>query len=396
MDRLTWYGMTRMPRLRGVFLLVAGGGLAGLAWASCCSSQPSVLRAASVPLPPAPAPLSRPTDGTHAHGESAPMVSSGSRDTDAGYQITELGTLGGSFSAAYGIDRAGRVLGQSRITGTTYHAFTYAEGRLTDLGTLPGGDYSTARAGNAAGDVVGLSFRPDRAPRAFLYRVGTMQDLGTLGGSSSEAYGINDAGQVVGIADLAAYAGSHAFLWSAAGMRDLGTLGGRDSQAFAINAAGDVVGASTTSSWYRRAFLYRGATMRDLGTLGGPESLARDINDVGCVVGEADTPDGAQHAFLLVRPGAAMKDLGTLGGRFSEAHGINADGDVVGHAQTARGTQHAFLYAGGVLRDLNHLLPKASGWLLDEAWDISDDGCIVGAGVLRGRRRAFLLSPHAP
>jgi probable HAF family extracellular repeat protein len=79
---------------------------------------------------------------------------------------------------------------------------------VKDLGTL-GGNYSSALGINDAGQVVGFASISSNSARAFLYdRSATpkMQDLGTLGGNcsypisciESSAWGINDAGQVVG------------------------------------------------------------------------------------------------------------------------------------------------------------------------------------------------------
>jgi uncharacterized membrane protein len=55
---------------------------------------------------------------------------------------------------------------------------------------------------------------------------------------------------------------------------------------------------------------------------------------------------------------------------------------------------HAFLWSGGVMKDLNQLLPPSSGWFLEVAQSINDAGQIVGAGTLNGQDRAFLLSPR--
>jgi probable HAF family extracellular repeat protein len=67
---------------------------------------------------------------------------------------------------------------------------------------------------------------------------------------------------------------------------------------------------------------------------------------------------------------------------------------VVGWSFTTAGeAPHALLHAGGVMHDLNRLIPAASGWVLNVAHAINDGGQIVGSGVFRGKRRAFLLTP---
>jgi probable HAF family extracellular repeat protein len=56
----------------------------------------------------------------------------------AGYVITDLGTLGGSSSAAYGINAGGQVVGYSTIAGdSNYHGFLFDQNHMTDLGTYP-------------------------------------------------------------------------------------------------------------------------------------------------------------------------------------------------------------------------------------------------------------------
>ena len=57
------------------------------------------------------------------------------------YTVTDLGTLGGNSSAAYGINASGQVVGQARLAGNTVsHAFLYSGGTMIDIGTTLNGD----------------------------------------------------------------------------------------------------------------------------------------------------------------------------------------------------------------------------------------------------------------
>jgi len=92
--------------------------------------------------------------------------------------------------------RLGHQAKRRRVRG---FLFDPSSNQLTILGTL-GGGYSHALGINEAGQVVGVSITGSGSYHALITGSNGqgMTDLGTLGGRDSRAHGINDAGQVVG------------------------------------------------------------------------------------------------------------------------------------------------------------------------------------------------------
>jgi len=267
--------------------------------------------------------------------------------------MTDLGTFGGSSSAASGINASGQIVGSAAITGSVFtHAFLYAGGSMTDLGTL-GGPNSTAAGINDSGQIVGASLTTGDGPRdAFLYSGGTMTAI-SFGSDGNGATGINASGQVVGygmplVQRYSHESISHAFSYSGGSVTDIDPFNGLGSRATGINASGQIVLDSYTETGIH-AFLYSGGSVTDLGTLGGDQSYSGGINASGQVVGNSRTSD----------PGYVY---------------------------------HAFLYSAGSMTDLNSLLPIGSGWNLVGASGINDSGQIVGGGFINGQFHAFLLN----
>ncbi len=109
------------------------------------------------------------------------------------------------------------------------------------------------------------------------------------------------------------------------------------------------------------------------------------------VPGFSDMQNITSQAFLY--DGQSLLDLGTLGGESSYAYGINDLGQVVGSFMTAQGEMHAFLYDESGMHDLNDLFEDLSGWdYLMAAYDINNNGEIVGIGMTNGQQHGFLLS----
>jgi probable HAF family extracellular repeat protein len=196
-------------------------------------------------------------------------------------------------------------------------------------------------------------------------------------------------------------------MYSGGVMTNLDTLG--DPYTFSsigtgINASGEVVGYGAHMGlggpiWH--AFLYTGSGWTDLGTLGGSGSWATGINASGQVVGYSDAISPRTPAAFLYSNGA-MTNLGALGCSgttcYSYAYGINDSGEVVGVSSSFApfAPAHAFLYSGGIMLDLNSLLPANSGWVLQQAGAINDSGQIVGYGTFDGQTHGFLLDTGSP
>lgn len=188
--------------------------------------------------------------------------------------LHDIGTLGGHESYAQAINSSGQVVGYSQLVANPFlgysleHAFVWTpntpsgtSGTMQDLGTL-GGGYSYAFGINDTGDIVGgASTLGDLEYHAFL-REGSgtsLLDLGTLGGPTSEARAINSLRMVVGNADNASNI-SRPFLWFNGAMQDLNDVltpgsGWTLTAARDINDLGQIVGTGTNSLGQQHGFL---------------------------------------------------------------------------------------------------------------------------------------------
>jgi probable HAF family extracellular repeat protein len=349
------------------------------------------------------------------------------------YAVTDLG-----LNQVVDINQAGQAVGSAYAADGTYHAAVWDNGSTIDLGTL-GGSYSFANGINDLGQVVGYSDTPDNSSlHAFLVTPQDgawfqdsnldgindfMIDLGSLNGSSQSVAGdINNAGQVIGSWGVAL---GRPFYWdSSSGMIDLGVPPGFTySNAGHINEMGQVtVYAYDSVSGQNSAFLWDAAHgMTALGA--GPgytQSYATSLNDAGQATGYQWNGSSDSSSVFLWTPDApngltgSFTDLGALPGAVdSVATNINNAGQIVGYCYFVESVYvcdcycdeygcydncyyqdtyvpHAFIWdaAGGMVDLQNQLLP-GSDVTLQYAEAINDDGVIA----VNGAGGAYLLTP---
>jgi probable HAF family extracellular repeat protein len=204
---------------------------------------------------------------------------------------------------------------------------------MTDLGNLGGTMTGIMGCANHRNQVIGEASLPgDSMMHAFFWADGVMTDLGTLGGDNSEAIWINESGEIAGSADLPGSQLHDAVLWKNGVIDDLGTVTGDPcSRGRGINARGQVVGGSSDCQNFLHAFLWEnGGPIQDLNTLIAPGSgfqltNAFNINDRGEILAKAAplgfTPNDDEdlgHLVLLV-PCQSVEKAGCGGSAQSAA-----------------------------------------------------------------------------
>lgn len=330
-----------------------------------------------------------------------PLAASAAADPSARYTVVDLGTMGGTVVRAQDLNNRGQVVGFATIPEGLQpsRAFLYLAGHMRNLGSA-GGWSCTVAAINDRQILVGdAAFRLSKGEpaagslRAVVHRGGIFVPLKTLATpEDSSATDINNRDQIVG------YSGHRPVLWEEDTVTELPMPNGDMGFAQAINDHGLIAGHWSTRDGARSGMcLWRDGLYEDITPPDGGQAVPKGINNRGEIVGWWRQKDGGACAFLW-RDGE-MRGLDRGGVGEAAANAINEAGQVVGMVRPRsegsgqRQREYAALWDDGRLLDLNNLIPKDTGWHLDEATGTNDAGLICGYGVRGIDRRAFLLVP---
>ena len=346
--------------------------------------------------------------------------------------VTEIPTLGGNSSGAWGVNNLGQVTGEADPESGSTHAFLWdATSGLIDLGgALPefSGQINTrGLAINDSGQITGVAFHadgPDRdrlfywepsfGPGGMVSGIGGSTTLDSNSASKVSGNAISNNGKIGGAAELASLDGAdRSFIITPMDTPENATvLFPPDSALFDMNNANDATGrgGQSESGPAHHAFLWLAgaASPVDLGTLGGSGafdfSSGMGVNIGKDVVGQSGTADGNWEAFFVPFGGSMVSILPDTFD--SKGRAISNNRMVVGTDESDRdpaaGTHSvAFLYDANsglmIASDLDTLLPEDSGWSFYDAKDISPNGrFIVGTGNLDGNERGWRLEIMPP
>ncbi len=300
----------------------------------------------------------------------------------------------------------------------------WASGRSTALAPLNGGP-------ETHGGTLGEVFH-----ELFLYRINA---AGRVGGSSTTSY-FDSEGKERSVFRPVWFSptgeGHEVPLFQETVVNEKGESKPAGGLGTGIDDAGDVVGLGTIQvegNLRSRGFLSAGGTAHPsaVGEGDGPWSEVYGVNGPGTMYGAvkelnvegepvnpkyvlwsspgaAATPldfDEPFSGFPLANDGSMLGRRGgklylrAPGGKETEVSGllkpfaVNSSHVVVG-SELVSGAEHAATWQGGTVTDLNTLLAKGSGWLLQRATAINDNGDIAGLGTHEGKTRMFLFQPE--
>ncbi|QGX38918.1 DUF3466 family protein [Permianibacter aggregans] len=369
----------------------------------------------------------------------AALVAGASCHAATKYDVIDLGTLGGDYAFAFGLNNQGHAVGNAQgpvvdnVRQFSNHAFIWngnATPMISDLGNL-GKDGSYARAISDSGLVVGYANKVTATSetgvetileRGFKVVPGSAMEMlptPALPTQNMRAYDIALDETIVGAVDVTIDNAqiTRGYILPAGASEPVlvnALSGGQGLVLRGVNSvAGKAVGFNQFDASTSRPLMVNLADPTvaiELTSLGGIQAQAYAVNDHSQIAGYSWNADNTKINAVVFQPGDSSNpvvDLGQLVERFnsSAAYDINNLGQVVGTARSATtgSTHSAFLYelnaSTPVMQNLNDLIDcnadVSQRWHLVSAQSVNENGEIVGYGTKGNLTRAFLLRPSS-
>jgi hypothetical protein len=315
------------------------------------------------------------------------------------YQIVEVGHLrtGGHYWSRLSVNNAGIVAATSLFEGGHSRGWTWSTGGgHAEMPHGVGFIADSTSTGISQNGWVSGSARIDGTWYGYRYQQGPgYQFLAPLATGQSFGMDVNGAGTVIGFS--VENGDTRGTRWNLGGS-GAGLPGyGERTVGRALNDAGYAVGYADYNGSARATMFNANGTLFDLQSFlpGAAEtSTAFGINDLGfpTVVGEFSA-GGVDRGFVYAG-GVTVVDA-PAGYANAMLQGVNNANTAVGRAwNVGQVTYQATVWsATSGNRNLNDLIAANSGWQLQSAFSINDDGWIVGLGKLNGRESVFLAQP---
>jgi uncharacterized membrane protein len=334
-------------------------------------------------------------------------LAAGLASAQPGYDIIDLGLVdpGDSASQGFGISPTGTAVGRS--VGVSNRAFSWTPGGgLVPLAPVPGRGFSVA---NDTDDVIAVGTASTTlfgsSPLAVLWQLGTSITLDLPPGyTASRANGINSSVFIVG--SIGSGSGERGMVWigGAPSPVTVTTAGGSYmTTAYRVNddrvAVGNGIDPGNLARNVGLMYDIMTDTLTEVPPLPGHNgAIAFDISNAGHVVGASSFNQSGSLPFRWHEIGGSIEIPLPPGATQGSARGVNSDGWVVGTASGAFAVP--FVFDGTQTWRLQDLIGLGTGWDLStntssSAMGISEDGAIVGTGVLNGQVRAYAMRRFA-
>lgn len=325
------------------------------------------------------------------------------------YQIFDIGVvqMGDTFSQGFGISTGGVATGRSFRTGAT-QAFSWTQsGSIVGLPNLSGLNFCSSNSANDSGTVVGTcattAFGSGRVPT--IWQSGMVSQLPLPAGETlGDANDVNSAGIAVGSVNGGSAQRGAIYNGGTANVITQTTSGGSFfTTAFGVNDSNRVIGIGIDPSNAARnvgmVYDIGSSSAIEVGALPGLNgAIAFGVGNGGHVVGSSMMNQGSGTPFIWTQAGGIVAIPFPTGTTQGSARAVNATGQAVGTASSAFAIP--FLYDGTNTYRLQDLIPAGSGWDLSmntssSALGISDNGVIVGTGIINGQTHAYAMVPMA-